>query len=233
MFPLRDTIRSRTFPVVNYLIIAVNVLVFVLESSMGPRRFELFISSFGMMPYRLLGHLSLAQLLTVFTSMFLHGGWFHVISNMWALYIFGDNIEDRVGHGRYLLFYLLCGVGAALAHIATDPSSTVPVVGASGAISGIMGAYIVLFPRSRIIALVPVLFLPWLIQIPAVVFVGIWFLSQLFNGLFSLADAAVGTYGGIAWWAHIGGFLVGFLLIKAFAKQQAYREFHPDEYWPW
>lgn len=232
MFPLRDTIRARTIPGVNYLIIVVNVLIFLLESSMGPRRFEQFIFSCGMVPYRLLGQLGFAQLLTIFTSMFLHGGWFHVISNMWALFIFGDNIEDRMGHGRYLLFYLLCGIGAAVTHVAVDPNSRVPVVGASGAISGIMGAYIVLFPHSRIITLLPVFILPWLMEVPALIFIGIWFLAQLFNGLFGLM-LPVGTYGGVAWWAHVGGFLVGLLLVKVFAKRQRYREFYPDEYWPW
>jgi membrane associated rhomboid family serine protease len=235
VFPLRDTVRAREIPIVNYAIIALNVLIFLFEASLRPRALESFISSFGLVPRRFLLDFGLGQLITVFSSMFLHGGWVHLISNMWALYIFGDNIEDRMGHGRYLAFYLICGFAAAIAHVVVAPRSAVPVVGASGAISGVMGAYIVLFPLSRVITLVPGLFfLPWFVEVPALLFIGMWFLSQLFSGLVTLAvPGSFYTYGGVAWWAHVGGFLAGVILVRAFARRRRYRYWYLDEYWPW
>jgi len=234
MFPLKDTVRARNVPIVNWLIITVNVSVFLLEAALSPRQLDIFIRMFGVVPQRFIGGLGLYQIITPLSSMFLHGGWFHLISNMWALYIFGDNVEDRMGHFRYLLFYLLCGVAAAVTHIFVNPFSRAPIVGASGAISGVMGAYILLFPTSRVITLVPLFFLPTFVEIPALIFTGLWFISQLFNGLFALAAAGpFGTYGGVAWWAHIGGFIAGFALVKLFARPRAYRHWYPDEYWPW
>jgi len=234
MLPLKDTVRSRSFPLVTYALILANVLIFVFEASLSPRAFEAFLTSFGMVPRRLLDQPDAGQVVTVFTSMFLHGGWLHVISNMWALFIFGDNIEDRMGHFRFFVFYLICGMGAAAAHVLADPSSAVPVVGASGALSGVMGAYLLLFPRARVVALVPVFLLPWFVEVPAVVFIGLWFITQIFNGVLSLSGGAqVGAYGGVAWWAHVGGFLVGLVLAKAFARRYLYRQFSPDEHWPW
>ena len=167
--------------------------------------------------------------------MFLHGGWAHLISNMWALYIFGDNIEDRMGHWRYLFFYLISGVAAALTHILFQARSTVPVIGASGAISGVMGAYLVLYPGARVITLLPGLFfIPWFVEIPAFFFIGFWFISQLFNGLLSLAfTGPMATYGGVAWWAHVGGFIAGVLLAKPLRDRLAMRRWYADEYWPW
>jgi len=147
--------------------------------------------------------------------MFLHGGWYHVISNMWALYIFGDNIESRLGHGRYLVFYLATGIAAALAHAALTPASEIPTVGASGAVAGVMGAYILLFPHSRIVTLIPLFFLPWFVEVPALIYVGVWFLSQLFNGLFSLLPETEAA-AGVAWWAHVGGFAAGLGLAAAY-----------------
>jgi membrane associated rhomboid family serine protease len=164
--------------------------------------------------------------------MFLHGGWFHLISNMWALYIFGDNVEDRLGPMRYLLFYLVCGVVAALAHVYSQPLSNVPVVGASGAISGVLGAYLVLYPRARVISLVPLWIVPWFIEIPAVFYLGFWFFSQLFSGLLSLG-MPISTYGGVAWWAHVGGFIAGLLLVKILEQKRTYPRWHLDEYHPW
>lgn len=233
MFPLRDTVRSRTAPFVNYLIIAANVLVFVAGSSLGARRYDELVTTLGMVPARLMDGPTLGQIGTVFTSIFLHGGWFHLLSNMWALYIFGDNVEDRIGHWRYLLFYLLGGVAAAAAYLLVSGDSTVPVVGASGAISAVMGAYLLLYPRARVLTLIPIVVIPWFIEVPAIVFIGFWFISQVFNGLFSLVGTDVGTYGGVAWWAHVGGFVFGFLMVKAFAHGRRYREFRADEYWPW
>jgi len=235
MFPLKDTIRAREAPVVNWLIIAANVGIFLLEAAFNPRQLDVFIHALGVVPRRFLSDMAPLQVITLFSSMFLHGGWFHLISNMWALYIFGDNVEDRMGHLRYLLFYLLCGVVAAVAHIFFNPLSPIPVVGASGAISGVMGAYLLLFPTSRVITLVPFFFfLPSLIEIPALIFIGLWFVSQLFNGLFTLAAASpFGAYGGVAWWAHVGGFVAGFILVKLFERRRSYRHWYPDEYWPW
>ena len=233
MIPLKDTVRSRTVPLMNYALIALNVLIFVFEATLGPR-LDQFIMTFGMVPARLLVSFDAGQILTVLTSMFLHGGWLHVISNMWALFIFGDNIEDRMGHFRYLFFYLICGVAAAATQVLVDPSSQVAVVGASGAIAGIMGAYILLFARSRVVTLIPIFLLPWLVEVPAIVFIGFWFLTQLLNGVASLtAGASVGAYGGIAWWAHVGGFLAGFVLAKVFTRRADYHQFGRDEYWPW
>ena len=231
MFPLKDTVTARSTPVVNYLIIGTNVAFFILAASLGDRGFLHLVRGLGVIPNRFLSSFGPAQLGTVFTSMFLHGGWFHLLSNMWALYIFGDNTEDRMGSARYLLFYLISGAVAALVHILVASGSTVPVVGASGAISGVMGAYILLFPTSRIITLVPIFFLPWLVEIPALVFIGMWFLSQLFSGILSLAADAVGAYGGVAWWAHVGGFLIGLILAKLFARKD-YRRLYPhDLHW--
>jgi len=234
MFPLRDTTKSRTAPIVNYTIIALNLMIFFLESALSPRDLQSLVSIFGLVPYRFLTNLGATELITVFTSMFLHGGWFHVISNMWALYIFGDNIEDRLGRWRYILFYLVSGIAAALAHILVQPTSKVPVIGASGALSGVMGAYMVLFPRSRVITLVPMFIFPWFMEIPAAIFIGLWFLSQLFSGMLALSIPMVyGTYGGVAWWAHIGGFVAGIVLGRLLARRRRYQSWYRDDYWPW
>lgn len=231
MFPLRDTIRSRTFPLVTYSLIALNVFVFLLEASLPPRGFERFLTVFGLVPARLAGGHPLAWV-TVLTSMFLHGSWFHLISNMWTLFIFGDNVEDRMGHLRYLAFYLLSGVAAALTHAFFFPDSRLPTVGASGAIAGVLGAYFVLFPNSRVITFVPWFFLPWFVEIPAVIYLGFWFISQVSSGLLSLGQLS--AFSGIAWWAHIGGFVFGMLLVRAFARRhRVYTVWYRDEYWPW
>jgi len=233
MLPLRDTVRARDLPVINWLLIAANVFIFLFEASLNTRQLSALTNTLGLVPARFLAHPGLPQAWTVLTSMFLHGGWWHLISNMWVLYIFGDNVEDRMGHGRYLVFYLLGGVAAAAAHVLVSPHSVVPTIGASGAISAVMGAYIVLFPGAQVLTLVPGFFLPWFIEVPALLFIGFWFVSQLFNGLFALGIAgSVDTYGGVAWWAHVGGFLAGLLLVKVFERRR-YRHFHADEYWPW
>ncbi len=234
MLPLQDTIRARSVPIANWLIIAANVLVFLFEVSLGPRQLQIFLQLFGVVPRRFVMAGGLDQVITLFTSMFLHGGWFHLFSNMWALYIFGDNVEDRMGHGRYLLFYLLCGVAAGLTHVFLGPASLVPTIGASGAISGVMAAYLVLFPTARVITLVPLFFFFEIFEVPALFYLGFWFVSQLFNGLFTLAAAGtVSTYGGVAWWAHVGGFVAGLILVRLFARRRTYRQWYPDEYWPW
>ena len=230
MFPLRDTVRSRIFPWMNYGLIAANVVVFLFQSSLSPRAFEQFLEVFALTP----AQLSLSApwtWLTIFSSMFMHGSWFHLISNMWTLYIFGDNVEDRMGSGRFLVFYLASGVAAALAQVAVMPEARIPTVGASGAIAGVLGAYFLLYPRARVITFIPVFILPWLVRVPAVLYLGVWFLSQLSSGLISLG--AVGQFGGIAWWAHIGGFVFGLILVHLFPKRSRTKAWYPDEYWPY
>ncbi len=216
MFPLRDTIRSRTAPVMTWAVITANALVFVYENSLSARGFDRLLMTYGLVPARLsLAHP--ASLTTLVSSAFLHGGWFHLISNMWILYIFGDNVEDRMGSGRFLFFYLLSAVVAGSVQVAFQPSSRLPTVGASGAIAGVLGAYFVLFPNARVTSLILLVFIPWLVDIPAFVYLGIWFLSQVSSGL--LAVGAAGDFGGIAWWAHIGGFLFGVLAVWAFVRR--------------
>jgi membrane associated rhomboid family serine protease len=232
MFPIKDTIRSYSFPAVNWLIIIANLVVFVaLELGMSPPDLERFIFTYGLVPAELTD-LQPRAVLTVFTSMFLHGGWVHVISNLWALYIFGDNVEDRMGSGRYLVFYVICGVLAALAQVFITPASRIPMIGASGAIAGVLAAYLLLFPRARVVTLMVIFFFPWFIEIPAVLYLGIWFISQFFSGVMAL-DVQAAT-GGIAYWAHIGGFVAGLLLVWVFARRpRARTRWFPDEYQPW
>ena len=208
MFPLRDTVRSRSRPYVTWTLVALSVAVFVSMGSLQAGQFERLTLAYGLAPARLAWD-DPAGWLTLVTSVFLHGGWFHLISNLWTLLIFGDNVEDRMGHGRFLAFYLAAGIVAGMAHVALTPGSTLPTIGASGAIAGVLGAYFVLFPSARVLTLVPLIFLPWLVEIPAFIYLGIWFLSQLSSGLLTLG--AAGDFGGIAWWAHIGGFAFGAL----------------------
>jgi membrane associated rhomboid family serine protease len=243
MFPLRDTVRARSFPIINIAIIIVNVLIFLFEDALGTARLDQLIGVFGLMPAKV----SLVQPLTwitLFTSMFLHGSWFHLISNMWALFIFGDNVEDRMGPMRYLFFYLLSGLVAGLVHTgitnyffgADSVQANLPTIGASGAIAGVLGSYLILYPKARVITLVPLFILPWFIEISAYVYLGFWFLTQLFPGLLSLGAIANfgGSMGGIAWWAHIGGFVFGMLVVRLLVRpRRIYRQWHQDEYWPW
>lgn len=231
MIPLRDANPSRSFPLVNWLLIGLNTVVFLFEISLPPTALERLIQLFGLVPARLMsGHL--LAWLTLLTSMFLHGGWFHFISNMWVLYIFGDNVEDRMGSGRYLLFYLLSGLTAGLLQTHILPTSRLPTIGASGAIAGVLGAYLLLFPAARVVTLIPGFFLPWLVEIPALFYLGFWFISQLFSGVFALSLPAGTSMGGVAWWAHIGGFLFGLLLGKRFARRPTYYStWNSDEFW--
>jgi len=219
MIPLRDTLRSRTFPLVNWLIIGLNVAVFIFILSLGPKTVQTFIRYYGLVPGRLLAHVDIVNIETVFTSMFLHGGWLHLFSNMLALFIFGDNIEDRMGHIGYAFFYLICGVLAAAAQIIATPAMNGPMIGASGAISGVLAAYLVLYPRARILTLFLLIFLPWFIEVPAVIYIGFWFLTQLLSGFASVSSGAQ-ALGGIAFWAHIGGFISGLVLVRFFARHR-------------
>ncbi len=230
MFPIKDTTRSRSFPLMNWLLITLNVLVFLHETSLSPHALQRFITTYGMVPVRLWLHPATAWP-TIFTSMFMHGGWFHLLSNMWVLFIFGDNVEDRMGSFRYLIFYLLSGVAAALVQAAVLPTSMVPTVGASGAIAGVLGAYMLFFPRGRVLTLVVVFVFITFIEIPAWIFIGIWFLTQLYSGWMALLPYSAHTLGGVAWWAHIGGFTFGILAANLFA--QKHHRLYPDEFYPW
>ena len=216
MFPLYDTLRPRRFPLVNWTLILLNGLVFYYEVTMGEERLRSFIFEWGLIPAQLTSNYAEAWV-TVFTSMFLHGGWVHILGNMWTLVIFGDNIEDRMGHGRYLIFYLLSGVAAALLQTYLAPSNQTPMIGASGAIAGVLGAYIVLFPRAQVASLVPILFLFTLVELPAIVYLGFWFVLQLFSGWVALQGTVTN---GVAWWAHIGGFVFGLIAVHLFARRR-------------
>ena len=216
MIPLRDVIPSRTTPGVTIAIIALNALVFAYEFSLGSEVNE-FIIGYGLIP-------AAFSWATLVTSMFLHGGFFHFAGNMLYLWIFGDNVEDRMGHGRFLVFYLLCGVAAALAQTITVPDSVVPMVGASGAIAGVMGAYFVLYPRSRIVTLIPIFFFFQIVEVPAIFFLGIWFLMQFVSGVGSIVSAVGGAPGGgIAFWAHIAGFVAGISGVIVFRRPERQR----------
>jgi membrane associated rhomboid family serine protease len=217
MIPLRDINPTRRFPLVTVGIIGLNVLVFAFELlSPSVDMLNALVSSWGLVPYRLV-HLEPLAFLTVFTSMFLHSGPAHLIGNMLYLWIFGDNLEGAMGSFRFTVFYLLCGIGAALGQVLVSPLSTVPMVGASGAISGVLGGYLLLFPRAEVETLVFLGYFLRLVRLPAVVVLGLWIILQLFSGLMSLDMVATG---GVAWFAHIGGFVVGILLVGLFRRRR-------------
>jgi membrane associated rhomboid family serine protease len=213
MIPLRDDVPSVRVPWVTWSLIAANGLAFFYELSLGPA-LDRFLLAFGVVPARFLyffdyPEITLASLaVPLFMSLFLHGGWMHLIGNMWFLFIFGDNVEDRLGHGRYLLFYLGCGLAASGVHILFNLESRLPTIGASGAISGVLAAYVLFHPHGRILTLLPIFIFFQLVEIPALIWVGLWFLMQLAGGLLSGSPA-----GGVAWGAHVGGFLFGLLVM--------------------
>ncbi|MGH7810628.1 MAG: rhomboid family intramembrane serine protease, partial [Candidatus Binatia bacterium] len=215
MLPLYDTIRPRRFPFINWMLIIANAAVFLYEIQLGDSALERFIFTWGLVPDQLMPNPQ-GSWPDIFTSMFLHGGWFHILSNMWVLHIFGDNIEDRLGSQRYLIFYLLSGIAAALLQTFVMPGSSVPMIGASGAIAGVLGAYLISFPRSRVASLVPILFIFTIVELPAFIFLIFWFITQLYSGLFAMQG---GGASGIAWWAHIGGFMFGALIVSFFARR--------------
>ena len=216
MIPLRDALPTRRFPLVNYSLIVLNVLVYFFQSSLGPAQQEL-VYRFALIPFNFVTRLSVGDVTDIFTSMFMHAGLAHLGGNMLYLWIFGDNVEDRMGRGRYLLFYLLGGVAASLAHILTNPTSRVPTVGASGAIAAVLGAYLVLYPQSRVLTLIPLGFFVRLTLLPASLVLGAWFVLQLFSGMLALGGPDVG---GVAFWAHVGGFVTGVALAKVFARRE-------------
>lgn len=212
MIPLRDTVPSSVPPFVNYTLIAVNVVVYLYEMSLGPRA-EPFLRTWGLVPARF-------DLVDLATSMFLHGSLLHLFGNMLYLHIFGDNIEDRLGHGRYLLFYLLSGAAAGSVQALLNPTSELPMVGASGAIAGVSGAYMLFYPAARVVTLVPAFVILYTVEIPAVVFLLLWFGWQFLSGVATLGAA---DGGGIAFWAHVGGFVAGAVLGPAFSLGRARR----------
>ena len=237
MFPLRDDIPSQRYPIVTVMIIVLNVVAFFFELMLGPR-LEQFLMSWSIVPARytvpdVAGLFSWReQLLPFFTSMFLHGGWTHLLGNMWSLWIFGDNVEDRLGRCRFICLYLLGGSVAAMVHIYTNADSAVSTLGASGAIAAVMGAYLRLYPHARVQMLIPPFFFGPFFVVPAVLFLGWWFILQFFNGTFSLlADSS--EMGGIAWWAHIGGFIFGALLCSIIKVKHFYRRHHEEEEFQW
>jgi membrane associated rhomboid family serine protease len=236
MIPIQDTVPRRNPPLAVYALIAMNVLIFGIELSLPDKELERLFYLLGIVPARYT-HPQWAAWVgfpvndywPFLTSMFLHGGWAHIIGNMWTLWIFGDNVEDRMGPWRFTLFYLLCGLVAGVVHWFTNPHSTVPTVGASGAIAGVLGAYFVLFPRSQIVVMVPILFIPLFFEVPAVVYLLFWALSQVFIGTLALAGPE--NVAGVAWWAHVGGFAAGLLLHPLFLRsRRVIRRFQPDEY---
>ncbi len=228
MLPVQIAVPTRYAPVVNWWLIAINVGAFLFEISLSPPELEWFLSRFALVPARYFapmapGAVDLPRLdwLPFVSNMFLHGGWLHLVLNMWTLWLFGPIVEDRLGSGRYLAFYLACGLVASVTHVAFNPTSTVPALGASGAIAGVLGASIVLFPLARLVMIIPILFFPFFFEVPAIFFAAIWFLTQLLQGsadlLLPTSDA-----GGVAWWAHVGGFVTGVVLTPV-ARQSAYR----------
>jgi membrane associated rhomboid family serine protease len=219
MIPLRDVIPSRTTPYVTVAIIILNALAWFYELSLPENVLRRFLNVYGVVPADF-------QASTLLSSMFLHGSWLHVIGNMWYLWIFGDNIEDRLGHGRYIAFYVLCGAGAALGHVAAEPASTLPTIGASGAIAGVMGAYFVLYPRSRVLTLIPLIIFVEIIELPAIFLLGFWFLMQLVSAGAIAVTAGPQDSGGIAFVAHIAGFVLGVVAVLVLKKPQA-----PAERW--
>ena len=212
MIPLRDVIPSRTTPYITITIIALNAVAWTFEILLPHDALNEFLTIYGVVPADF-------SYPTLVTSMFLHGGWMHVIGNMWYLWIFGDNVEDRVGHGRFMVFYLLCGIAAALGQVVVDPNSTLPTIGASGAIAGVMGASFVLYPRSRVLTLIPLIVLMPIVEVPAIVLLGLWFLMQLFNaGTIAMTTSSRG--GGVAFAAHVIGFVAGAGGVFIFRKRQ-------------
>jgi len=229
MIPIRDTVKSKTIPWMNYLIIATCGLVFIYELSLGDR-LESLVSVFGVTPVRISSmiserFLSLRAVIPLVTSMFLHGGWMHLIGNMWFLWLFGNNIEDSMGRLRFIVFYLTTGLAAAFGQVVASPGSVVPMIGASGAISGVMGAYLILYPRVKVYVLVPIFIFFTSIALPAWMMLGYWFFLQLASGLLSQDDM-----GGVAFWAHVGGFVAGIVLIKFFARDE-YVDAHRASQW--
>ena len=223
MIPLRDSVPSSTTPVVTYAIIAINVLVFIQQLALSPEELHHFFAHYGVVPARL-------QLSDLFTSMFIHGGFMHLIGNLWFLWIYGDNVEDVLGRVKYLAFYLTGGIAGSLLQIAADPNTTIPNIGASGAIAAVMGAYLLKFPHARVLTLIPLFIVFFTRELPAYIILIYWFILQFFSGVGTLAESSTGATGGIAFFAHVGGFLMGMLLIKVLPSREAYWR-RPELHW--
>jgi rhomboid family protein len=228
MIPIRVTVPTRYPPFITWALIAINCAIFFVQQGLTPGELERFLLRFALIPARFSEpDLMPGDFVPFITMMFLHGGWLHLILNMWMLWLFGPAIEDHLGHGRFLLFYLGCGIAASLAQMAFDPSSEIPTLGASGAIAGILGCIMSLFPLSRVIVVVPILFLPLFFELHAIVFIGIWFLFQILQGTVALLEP---SEGGVAWWAHVGGFVAGLLIGPLLHRpERRYRIYQPDE----
>lgn len=224
MLPLRDSPKTRRTPWVNLALILANVLVFLYELALGPR-LDLFLDRWAVVPAYVTAAIHQAPgshpaaLITLVTAAFLHGGWLHLGGNMLFLWIFGDNVEDRLGHGRYLAFYIACGIVANLAQVFMAPTSLIPAIGASGAIAGVLGAYAVTYPGASVSVVLPIFFLFTIVDVPALIMIGLWFVTQFFSGVASLHLAGAQS-GGVAWWAHVGGFLFGMLLMVLLPKDR-------------
>ena len=231
MIPLRDDNPRRSVPVVTYALIALNVLGFLWELSLG-RNLDRGIVQVAFIPARfwIAGHWPF-DVFTIVASMFLHGGFLHIGSNMLYLWIFGDNVEDRLGKGRYLLFYLACGVAATLAHAFFSSGSRIPAIGASGAIAGVLGAYLLLYPHARVMTIIPIFFFITVREIPAVIILGLWFVLQIFSGVGSLGVPDAQNMGGVAYFAHIGGFVAGMILIVLLGGMRRARRPQPPPPW--
>src|ERR1700726_2839615 len=235
MFPIRSTVPWRYMPVATWTLIWVNTFIYLMEASLTPSELETVLSDYALIPARyfhagdFIGEtLRLEDYLPFVTNIFLHGGWLHLILNMWTLWLFGPAVEDRLGHFRYLAFYLVCGLAASAAHVMFNPTSIVPALGASGAIAGILGCYMRLFPLARVIVVIPILFIPLFFEVYAFVFIGLWFLIQVLQSVTALLlpDAS----GDVAWWAHVGGFIAGFTLGPLLVRsEELYRVYYPDE----
>ena len=224
MIPLRSTERIYSTAVVTISLIVLNVLIFLYQATLNPYNLNTFVTQFGIVPDQMRG----LGLLSLFTSMFLHGGWMHLIGNMLFLWVFGRNVEDLIGGPKFLAFYILCGLGAGVVHVIVNAYSRVPTIGASGAIAGVMGAYLIKFPRSRIIVLFPIIIFFTTAEIPAAFVLLYWFAIQFFSGVGSLASQDY-SGGGVAYFAHIGGFLLGMLFIRMFPARQRWRAWYEED----
>jgi membrane associated rhomboid family serine protease len=235
MFPIKSAVPSRYLPVATWGLVVANCTIFLFEISLSQHELGLLVSQFALIPAHYSQGaayggepLTLTDYLPFATCMFLHGGWLHLILNMWTLWLFGPPIEDRLGHARYLVFYFACGVVASVTHVVVNPASTAPVLGASGAIAGVLGCYTRLFPFARLVVLIPILFFPLFFEVPAVVFTGLWFLMQMIQGTGALLMPSAG--GEVAWWAHVGGFVAGLALAPVIRQSaRRYRPYYPDE----
>lgn len=224
MIPLRDTIPHERMPITTTMLIALNILAFIYELSLGPREREALFYLFGLVPARYTQPEWAAAVglstsfLPVLTGIFLHGGWMHLIGNIWFLWIFGDNVEDRMGHVKFLFFYLFCGIVASLLHLSLHAASRIPTIGASGAIAGVLGAYFLMYPRARVVALIPIFIFLQMVEIPAFVFLGLWFVMQFLS-----ATSPAASVSGVAFWAHVGGFLAGLFTYRLFLRRRSRR----------